>query len=97
GLGIVAILLLAGCAGLVVFHRGPSAARVRGMSAVLLVAVLAIAWWASRPGSDPAVAGWRPNPHSLVDLGLYFLKVGAFTIGGGLTMIAFIQDQVVGQ
>ena len=32
-----------------------------------------------------------------MDLGLYFLKVGAFTIGGGLTMIAFIQDQVVGQ
>ena len=28
---------------------------------------------------------------------MYFLKVGAFTIGGGLTMIAFIQDQVVGQ
>jgi Chromate transporter len=25
------------------------------------------------------------------------LKVGAFTIGGGFTMIAFIQDQVVGQ
>src|SRR5262249_11997644 len=24
-------------------------------------------------------------------------KVGAFTIGGGLTMIAFIQEQVVGQ
>ena len=38
-----------------------------------------------------------PNPKSLVDLGAYFLKVGAFTIGGGLTMIAFIQDQVVGQ
>jgi len=33
----------------------------------------------------------------LVHLGLFFLKVGAFTIGGGLTMIAFIQDQVVGQ
>ena len=30
-------------------------------------------------------------------LGLFFLKVGAFTIGGGLTMIAFIQDQVVRQ
>jgi chromate transporter len=32
-----------------------------------------------------------------MDIGIYFLKVGAFTIGGGLTMIAFIQDQVVGQ
>src|SRR5207244_4743518 len=41
--------------------------------------------------------GWTPNPKSLLDLGLYFLKVGAFTVGGGLAMIAFIQDQVVGQ
>src|SRR5207244_12270561 len=41
--------------------------------------------------------GWTPNPKSLLDLGLYFLKVGAGTIGAGLTMIAFIQDQVVGQ
>ena len=32
-----------------------------------------------------------------MDLGAYFFKVGAFTLGGGLTMIAFIQDQVVGQ
>src|SRR5258705_12753412 len=47
--------------------------------------------------SVAAGAGWTPNPKSLLDLGLYFLKVGAFTIGGGLTMIAFIQDQVVGQ
>src|SRR5262249_37959175 len=31
------------------------------------------------------------------DLGTYFLTLGAFTIGGGLTMIAFIQDQVVAQ
>jgi chromate transporter len=32
-----------------------------------------------------------------VDIAAYFFKVGAFTVGGGLTMIAFIQDQVVGQ
>src|SRR5215467_13631554 len=38
-----------------------------------------------------------PNPNSLLEIGAYFLGVGAFTIGGGLTMIAFIQDQVVGQ
>jgi len=32
-----------------------------------------------------------------VDIGTYFFKVGAFVLGGGLTMIAFIQDQVVGE
>jgi len=41
--------------------------------------------------------GGNPDPKSLWDIGVYFLKVGAFTIGGGLAMIAFIQDQVVGQ
>ena len=70
---------------------------LRAASIALSLAVLSIAWWASRPVSVSAGTGWIPNPQSLVDLGLYFLKVGAFTIGGGLTMIAFIQDQVVGQ
>jgi len=96
-LGIVAILVLAGCAGLFAFHRGPSAARTRAVAALLFVAALSIALWMSASPSVAADAGWTPNPKSLVHLGLFFLKVGAFTIGGGLTMIAFIQDQVVGQ
>ena len=96
-LGIVAILVLAGCTGLFVFHRGPSAARTRAVAALLFVAALSIALWMSASRSVAADAGWTPNPKSLVHLGLFFLKVGAFTIGGGLTMIAFIQDQVVGQ
>ena len=29
------------------------------------------------------------------DYGLFFLKVGAFTFGWGLTILAFIQEQVV--
>src|SRR5438132_1980800 len=95
--GIVAILVLAGCAGLLLFHRGPSEARVRALATVLFVAVLGAAAWASTSTAAGASVGWTPNPNSLVDLALYFLEVGAFTIGGGLTMIAFIQDQVVGQ
>src|SRR6267143_756015 len=95
--GIVAILILAGCAGLFFFHRGTSAARVRWLSALLFVAVLAIAAWASTSPSLAAGAQQTPDAQSLVQLGLFFLKVGAFTIGGGLTMIAFIQDQVVAQ
>jgi len=95
--GIVAILVLAGCAGALLFYRGQSRARVRVIAALLVLAVLAGTWWASTSASTTSGAGWTPDPTSLVDLGLYFLKVGAFTIGGGLTMIAFIQDQVVGQ
>src|SRR3989441_8705147 len=96
-LGNVAIMILAGCTELYVFRRGPSAARTRAVAALLFVAALSIALWMSASPSVAADAGWTPNPKSLVHLGLFFLKVGAFTIGGGLTMIAFIQDQVVGQ
>jgi chromate transporter len=35
------------------------------------------------------------HPAGLTDLGTFFFKVGALTFGGGLTMIAFIQEQVV--
>jgi chromate transporter len=96
-LGIVAILVLAGCAGLLLFYRGKSLARVRTLSGLAALAVLSIVWWVSPFAPGSSGGGWTPNPKSLVDLALYFLKVGAFTIGGGLTMIAFIQDQVVGQ
>src|SRR5262249_3596590 len=54
------------------------------------------AWW-----TIPAVAGTSigdpgnaRSPH-LWEMGLFFLKVGAFTFGGGLTILAFIQEQVV--
>src|SRR5438552_10152362 len=96
-LGIVAILVLAGCAGLLLFYRGKSLARVRALSGLVVLAVLATVWLTSTSAPSSTGGGWTPNPKSLLDLGLYFLKVGAFTIGGGLTMIAFIQDQVVGQ
>ena len=96
-LGIVAILVLAGCAGLLTFHRGPSVSRVRWVASLLFVTTLGLATWVSTLTSGAASAGFTPDPTNLVHLGLFFLKVGAFTIGGGLTMIAFIQDQVVGQ
>jgi len=97
GLGIVAILVLAGCAGLLWFYRGPSVGRVRAASGLVVLAVVSTASWLSASAANSTGGGWTPNPKSLLDLGLYFLKVGAFTIGGGLTMIAFIQDQVVSQ
>src|SRR5437660_3972398 len=96
GVGTVASLVLAGCAGLFVFQP-PSARRTRFVAGLLFVAVLSIAVWASTSPSVVTGSEWTPNPKNLVHIGLFFLKVGAFTIGGGLTMIAFIQEQVVGQ
>src|SRR5215475_1485616 len=97
GLGIVGILLLAGCAGLALFRPGKLKAPVVLLASVMGIAVVSMAWWLSTDPAGISAAGRIPDPHSLPDIGAYFLKVGAFTIGGGLTMIAFIQDQVVGQ
>src|SRR6266478_6301787 len=66
-LGIVAILVLAGVAGLGVFYRGKARARVRTMAALVVLAVPSIAWWASTAASVSAGAGWTPNPKSLLD------------------------------
>ena len=93
-LGIVAILLLAGAAGSLLFQ--PRRPVLVAASVAVFLAVLSISWWAAAM-APAAVAGRIPDPHSLVELAAYFLKVGAFTIGGGLTMIAFIQEQVVTQ
>ncbi len=96
-LGIVAILVLAGVAGLVLFQPGRPRAPVVILSSLAFLAVLATAWWLNTSAPGSAVSERIPNPRSLLEICAYFLKVGAFTIGGGLTMIAFIQDQVVGQ
>jgi len=94
-LGIAGILVLAGGAGVLLFHsRRPGA--ILAVAAVSVLAVIPAAVWVM---SVPVavVPGSVPNRESLFDIGTYFFKVGAFTVGGGLTMIAFIQDQVVGQ
>jgi chromate transporter len=96
-LGIVVILVLAGVTGLVVFRPRKPRALVVVLSSMTFLAVLSGAWWLNTSAPGSAVSGRIPNPNSLLEIGTYFLKVGAFTIGGGLTMIAFIQDQVVGQ
>src|SRR5437667_153523 len=40
-------------------------------------------------------AGAHPHPPGVGQIGLFFAKVGLFTCGGGLVLLAFLQDQVV--
>jgi chromate transporter len=93
-LGIAAILVLAGAAGLLVFHSR----TMRTVAIVSAVSCLAVLPAVLSTSSPTPVTGHDPShPTSLVDIATYFFKVGAFTVGGGLAMIAFIQDQVVAQ
>src|SRR2546425_3043580 len=85
-LGIASILALAGGARLLPFHSRRAGALL-AVSSVALLAVLPVAWW-STPAAVSAVPPGTPHTSSLVDIGAYFFKVGAFTVGGGLTMIA---------
>src|SRR5438034_8475963 len=94
-LGIAAILVLSGGAGLLLFHsRRPGVIVVVASAAV--VAVLPVVLW-SRSAPVSAIPRGVADPASLAAIAAYFFKVGAFTVGGGLTMIAFIQQQVVEQ
>ncbi len=93
-LGVGTILLLAGGVGLLLFHSVRLGVLAVGALALVLV-VLPLAWPAAEwaPARSPAALA-TPG---LADVGAYFFKVGALTVGGGLTMIAFMQDQVVDQ
>lgn len=95
--GVASILVLAGGAGLLLFHsRKPTV--VIAVSAAAVLVVLPTIWGpSSLPGTVGVGPGGTPHPTSLLDIGAYFFKVGAFTLGGGLTMIAFMQQQVVEQ
>jgi chromate transporter len=96
GLGVS--LLAAGCLGIAMFDS-----RRFGLTALTaLAAVYALytfAWDAVPTPVMPLVAASvsGSGPPALWDVAFFFLKVGAFTFGGGLSMLAFIQDQVVVQ
>lgn len=98
-LGIVTTLLLAGAAGVALYGS-----RIWGIaSAFSILAVFGLTLLPSViPVSSvlPAMTGVAPGgpmAADAADVGIFFFKVGAFTFGGGLTMLAFMQEQVVNQ
>jgi chromate transporter len=97
-LGIVSTLLLAGCVGVALYHS-----RMRGLLAALgLVVLTGVYHWLAplltTPGTPAGIEGGAETlAPGLWDIGTFFFKVGAFTFGGGITVLAFVQDQVVTQ
>ena len=95
--GIVPTMLLAGAVGVALY-----ASRVWGAAAVVAGALLCTArfWggaWLPAMSFLPVDASAGASAPTLWNLGVFFLKVGAFTFGGGLAILAFVQDQVVNQ
>jgi chromate transporter len=89
--GIATTLLLAACAGVAIYHS-----RVWGLSACAFVLAAAALFSVFLPAMTPAAASTSAIP-GLRELTIFFLKVGALTFGGGLTVLAFVQEQVVNQ
>jgi chromate transporter len=92
-LGVAATLLLAGCAGIALRYS-----RRVGLLAALATAILVGAERLAEPllgGLGGAASA--STSHELWNVGVFFLKVGAVTFGGGLSIIALMQDQVVNQ
>jgi chromate transporter len=95
---LVATLLAAGCVGIALFHSR----RIGLISLAVLIATVAsyevvapLLTAASVSGSGtPVHASGTPG---LGQLAAFFFEVGAFSFGGGLSLLAFIQDQVVNQ
>ena len=95
---LVVTLLAAGFVGVMLFNS-----RRAGLILLLSLIVVVGAYYvatnlllhqiAAENAPLRAAAG---EPH-LWEVGVFFLKVGAFTFGGGLSMLAFMQEQVVNQ
>ena len=88
-LGTVAILLLAGGAGLFLFHGKRTGAMVLLVLAAALALMPIVAW---SPLAPLTAIGASPRLGSVVAL---FSTIGAFTFGGGLSMIALMDEHVV--
>ena len=95
--GIVPTMVLAGAAGVALY-----ASRAWGTAAAVTGALLFTArfWggaWLPAMSWLSVDASTGASAPTLWNLGVFFLKVGAFTFGGGLAILAFIQEQVVNQ
>jgi chromate transporter len=92
--GVAGVLTLAGVAGLLLFH--PRTARALTGAAAATAAVALTTWWSAARAATAGAVGTEA-PATLGTLAAFFFKVGAFTIGGGLAMLGFIERQVVEQ
>ncbi len=97
-LGVVTTLLLAGCVGVIAYHS-----RRWGTGAAIVILAAFAAYYA---GYWPALAAATPDSGvraaqaaapELQSLAVFFMKVGAFTFGGGITVLAFVHEQLVNQ
>jgi chromate transporter len=97
--GLVLPLMAGGCAGMALFHSHRTglialAALVGAFASYYLIDIALTQF--ITPTAVLRTLSNSTSP-SLWELAAFFSKVGAFTFGGGLSMLAFMQEQVVNQ
>src|SRR6266481_9868161 len=94
--GVVPTLALAAGAGILIFHSLRAGALILAVMTAFLIG--ANFGWVPLSLVPPAAqAAALAHPPSLTEIGTFFSKIGALTFGGGLTIIALIQEQAVDQ
>ena len=88
--GMAGLVLLAGCAGVGIYYSRKAGVVAASLSVLTIVAERIA--MANLTGFGAVDDAGQPG---LWDLGVFFLKVGAVTFGGGMTIIAFVQEQIV--
>ena len=96
---LIAVLLAAGCCGIMLFDS-----RRKGLLALLVVIAFCAFYYDLDDISDTGLTVLAASPQAatgvpptMEGIGVFFFKVGAFTFGGGLSVLAFIEEQVVRQ
>ena len=93
-LGIASTLLLAAGVGILFFHSLRAGALILAVVTALLASVNFGPWVSLSLLGPAAQTTTYPD---LSEITVFFSKIGALTFGGGLTIIALIQEQAVDQ
>jgi chromate transporter len=96
-LGIASTLLLAAGVGILFFHSLRAGALILVVLIAFLTAANFVSWVSLSPIVPDAQATASPHLAGLAEIATFFSKIGALTFGGGLTIIAMIQEQAVDQ
>jgi chromate transporter len=95
--GLVATLVTAGCVGIAMFDSWRKSLIAIAVFVALYAAYYIVDQSFINPAAPVSVVPSAAVRPAIWELTVFFLKVGAFTFGGGLSMLAFIQEQVVNQ
>jgi chromate transporter len=95
--GVVPTLALAAGAGILIFHSLRAGALILAVMTAFLIGVSFGPLVPMSLVAPSAQAAALAHPAGLAEIGMFFSKIGALTFGGGLTIIALIQEQAVDQ